>query len=334
MDSGKESILRRMSLLYTGGGDKINVLSIIEQVEPDMPDYDFSPKDDVVCREGSFIIEVEDCPVFEKWMDNYHVWEDKIGATSSNYYKLPKIEHHEVLTQDFDDTKLTEILPFRKGPYYVISYVEPPKDNKLKLNEEELGQLSSITEKRLGFDVCKYQNRWGGMYMVWHHPIIKDIHFTASDSHAGMLCTMTARKSGKFPLFFTITDFDKEGKQIGKPVEIQTDIEQGKCLLQTNQPVTCPDVEVRDENGEIVFAVKKIIFIRKIVLNMGVIDGATGEKEVAMEKDVIAPSDSRGVAKERKGKEKIAKEIVAKLKGLPREEQELILENVKRMMED
>lgn len=33
MDSGKESTLRRMSLLYTGGGDKINALSIIEQVE-------------------------------------------------------------------------------------------------------------------------------------------------------------------------------------------------------------------------------------------------------------------------------------------------------------
>lgn len=329
----KVCFLRRMSLLHTDGATRRNLLTIIEQIEPDMPDYDFSPKEEVQGREGAFSIEIEDYDFGEHWMDDPNTWIGRIGCEYVNQKRIPEDKHHLVLAREFDETKITDILPFRKGPYYVAAYTLKNKQDRLHLEDESLRQqLSSLSEKRLGFDICMYEEWLGGIFMVWHHPIIKDIHFTATDSPAGMLCTMIARKPVNMKLTFSITDHDEEGNQIREPVDVETDMADGKCLLRTKQPVTRPDVVVRDETGEDVFAIRKIIFIKKIVLNMGVMDSVTGMKETAMEKDVIAQSSSKKAAERGQERNEIAQKIASLLRGLPQEEQELVLEDVNRIV--
>lgn len=325
----KGCLLRRMSLLHTDGATKRNLLTIIEQIEPDMPDYDYSPQEEVAGKEGVFAIEIEDYAYGEHWMDDPETWSERIGCEAVSLKRLPNDKHHLVLAREFDETKMTDILPFRKGPYYVIVYT--PKHQIPKIDDDNLHQqLTLLTEKRLGFDICKYEEWMGGIFMVWHHSIIKDISFTATDNPAGMLCTMTARKPENIKLTFNITDYDKEGNQIGEPVEVETDLAEGKCLLRTDHPVNRPDVVVRDEAGEEVYAIRKIIFIKKIVLNMGVIDGTTGKKEVAMERDVIARSSDKRTVDKGQERAEIAKKIAAMLRGLPQEEQELVMDDVKR----
>ena len=327
----KEPLLRRMSLLYIEKGQKVNLLTVVEQVEPDMPDYDFSPKEEVAGREGAFSIEVEDYDFSEHWMDDPNMWIGRIGCENVSKKRIPEDKHHLVLAREFDETKITDILPFRKGPYYNVAYMPKHKQDEIRIEDDNLRQqLSSMTEKRLGFDICKYEEWMGGIFMVWHHPIIKEIHFTATDNPAGILSTMIARKPVSMKLTFTITDYDKEGNQIGEPVDMEADMADGKSLLRTEQPVTRPDVVVRDETGEEVFAIRKIFFIKKIVLNMGVIDSVTGKKEVAMEKDVIAQSSSKQTAEKGQERVKMAQKIVAMLRGLAQEEQELVLEDVRR----
>lgn len=327
----KVCVLRRMSLLHTDGATKRNLLTIIEQIEPDMPDYDYSPQDDVTGREGAFNIEIEDYGFSEHWMDDPNTWIGRIGCETVIQKRIPEDKHHLVLAREFDETRITDFMPFRKGPYYVVAYTLKHKQDRLHIDDESLRQqLSSLTEKRLGFDICMYEEWLGGIFMVWHHPIIKDINFTATNNPAGMLCTMIARKPVNMKLTLSITDHDKEGNQIGKPVDVGTDMAIGKCLLRTEQPVTRPDVVVRDETGEEVFAIRKIIFIKKIVLNMGIMDGATGKEEVAMEKDVIAQSSSKKAAEKGQERNEIAQKIASLLRGLPQEEQELVLEDVRR----
>lgn len=323
--------LRRMSLLHTDGATRRNLLTIIEQIEPDMPDYDFSPKEEVQGREEAFSIEIEDYDFGEHWMDDPNTWIGRIGCEYVSQKRIPEDKHHLVLAREFDETKITDFLPFRKGPYYVVAYTLKNNKDRLHLEDESLRQqLSSLSEKQLGFDICMYEEWLGGIFMVWHHPIIKDIHFTATDSPAGMLCTMIARKPVNMKLTFSITDHDEEGNQIREPVDVETDMADGKCLLRTKQPVTRPDVVVRDETGEEVFAIRKIIFIKKIVLNMGVMDSVTGKKEAAMEKDVIAQSSSKKAVERGQERNEIAKKIASLLRGLPQEEQELVLEDVNR----
>ena len=327
----KVCILRRMSLLHTDGATRRNLLTIIEQIGPDMPDYDYSPKEEVAGREGTFSIEVEDYVCSEHWKDDPNTWIGRIGCEKVSLKRIPEDRLHLVLAREFDETKITDILPFRKGPYYIVAYIPKHKHDNIRIEDDNVRQqLSSLTEKRLGFDICKFEEWIGGIFMVWHHPIIKDIHFTATDNPAGMLCTMIARKPVNMKLTFTITDHDKEGNQIGEPVDVETDMADGKVLLRTDQPVTRPDVVVRDETGEEVFVIRKIIFIKKIVLNMGVMDSATGKKEVAMEKDVIAQNRSKQTVEKGQERTEMAQKIASLLRGLPQEEQELVLEDVQR----
>lgn len=329
----EKRILRRMSFLYSAEGKAVNLLTIVEQIEPDMPDYDFSPKELVACHEETFRIDVEDSLFIEGWQDDVksvcgQMKDDSFEA----YHREPK-ERHLVLSREFDKTQLTEMLPFRKGPYYVICYRNSSGHAKEILENEELRQqVSAISEHKLGFDICKYEQWIGGVYMVWHHPVIRDIHFTGTDNPAGMLCTIDTRKPVSLPLTFKVTDRDKEGTQIGEPVEVKVDIATRRFLLRTPQPVTRPDVDVFDEHGELVYSIKGIIFIKKIVLNMGVVDGVTGKKEALMERDVIsadAERDKDGTVQKR---EELTRRILGQLKTLPQEESEIIIEEVRNRL--
>ena len=320
-----------MSFLYIEGSKTVNLLTIVEQMEPDMPDYKFSPKEIVACQEESFRIEVKDYNLYDGWQDDIKKVCKQIGVDDhKGYRKEPKSEHHLVLSREFDDTKLTEILPFRKGPYYVICYQKPDNQAKELIKNEELRpRISAITEKQLGYDICKYEQWLGSVYMVWHHPVIKDIHFTGTDNPAGMLCSIIARQSADTSLLFKVIDHDKDGKQIGKATEQKVRINEGKFLLHTPKPVTRPDVEVWDEAGELVYSIKGIVFIKKIVLNMGVMDGVTGEKELIKERDVVTSGSSSRFATAGKRREDLTNKIITLLKDLPQEEAELVLDEVK-----
>lgn len=335
MANKKERILRRMSFLYTEGGKTVNLLTIVEQMEPDMPDYIFSPKKIVACQKESFRIEVNDYNHYDGWQDDTRKVCKQFGDDDHKSYKRePKSEHHLVLSREFDDTKLTEILPFRKGPYYLICYQKPNDQAKELIKNEELRRrISAISEKRLGYDICKYNQWLGGIYMVWHHPVIKDIHFTGTDSPAGLLCSIIVRQPDDISLLFRVIDHDKDGKRIGKVAEQKVRVNEGKFLLRTHQPVTRPDVEVWDDAGELVYSIKGIVFIKRIVLNMGVMDGVTGEKELVKEREVVTSESSNGLATAGKKRADLTNKIITLLKDLPQEEVELVLDEVKRQIE-
>ena len=148
-----------------------------------------------------------------------------------------------------------------------------------------------------------------------------------------MLCTIITRKPISLPLTFIVTDHDKEGKQIGNPVEKKVDTAIGRFLLNTNKPVTRPDVDVRDGNGELVFSIKGIIFIKKIVLNMGIVDGITGKREAVMERDVISSEIKPDKDQSGQKREDLTRRILEQLSPLPQEEREIIIDEVKRRLE-
>lgn len=331
MATTDERILRRMSLLYMEGDKVINLLTIVEQIEPDMPDYVFSPKELVACNEGALRIDIEDYNVTYDWQNDVKSVCERIPVCGNKEYKREPRNSYHVLSQEFDETNLTKILPFRKGPYYLVRYQNSKICVEELLENENLRrQITEITEKQLGYDLCNYKQWIGDIFMVWHHSIIKDIHLTGTDNPAGMLCTVIRRKPDEMKLVFRITDRDKNGNQIGEVTEQIANIEDGKFLLMTPQPVTRPDVEIRDDKGEVVYSVKNIIFIKKIILNMGVIDGVTGKKENVMERDIIASGSSKEVNSVGKKREEITLKITSMLEELPLEEAELVFEEVKK----
>ena len=97
--------------------------------------------------------------------------------------------------------------------------------------------------------------------------------------------------------------------------------------------MTRPDVDVRDGNGELVFSIKGIIFIKKIVLNMGIVDGITGKREALMERDVISSEIKPDKDQSGQKREDLTRRILEQLSPLPQEEREIIIDEVKRRLE-
>lgn len=323
-----------MTLHFSEGDKQVNLLTIVEQIEPDMPDYIFSPKELVAFHEGLLGIDVEDYDAFGDWQDDLkNVCERIADRSCQDYQREPQGEHHYVLAREFDESKLTEILPFRKGPYYVVSYQQPNCPARELLQNEELKQqITAVTVKHLGYDLCGYDKWIGGIYMVWHHPFIKDIQFIGTDNPAGMLCSVITRKPVGVPLTFIVTDFDKEGNPIGKPVEKKVNTATVRFLLNMPQPVTRPNVDIIDESGELVFSIKGIIFIKKIVLNMGIIDGVTGKRDAMVERDVISADIKVDKDSAERKREELTRQLLLQLRSFPQEEAELIIEEVKRRL--
>lgn len=328
-------ILRRMSLIWTrDDGARFNVLTIVECIEPDMSDYDFSPNELVSGTEGHFEIQVEDSAIIENWESQPYLWIEKAGITESvDYRRMPKDSHHDVLSREFDSTRLTNILPFRQGPYYVIRYADCKSDRKELLDNPEFGAtLSLFSQERLGYDLASYLEYLGSIVMVWHHTVIRDISLTATDNPPGMFCTISTRKPSKMELMFKITDRTKDGDECGYE-EIHTSVEARKCLLKMKKSVTRPDVEVFDMEGQKVFSMKGISFIRQIVLNMGVVDGVTGKKETEWSRDVIASRSSKNWMEPDRQREQSVNKIIRILDVFGETDQQLIMDEVRKRME-
>ena len=103
--------------------------------------------------------------------------------------------------------------------------------------------------------------------------------------------------------------------------------------METNKPVTRPEVDVGDGNGELVFSIKGIIFIKKIVLNMGIVDGITGKMEAVMERDVISSEINPDKDQSGQKREDLTRRILEQLSPLPQEEREIIIDEVKKRLE-
>ena len=82
-----------------------------------------------------------------------------------------------------------------------------------------------------------------------------------------------------------------------------------------------------------VFSIKGIIFIKKIVLNMGIFDGITGKREVVMERDVISSEIKPDKDQSGQKREDLTRRILEQLSPLPQEEREIIIDEVKRRLE-
>lgn len=323
-------ILRQMTLLYKEGERRFNVLTIVERIEPDMPDFVWTPKEKIATKEGLFELIINDYSLYEGWTVDSNHWLERAGVES-----LGKLEprqargQYSVLSREFDDSGLTKVLPFRNGPYYVVQYIAHTDFWKEKLEEVDWrDQLATLIKMNLGWDLAQSYELLGSVLMVWHHAIIHDIHLTATDNPPGMLCSVSSRVPQDMKIILKVIDRDKDQSVLGERV-FDMNIAERRKLLQMEQPVTRPDVEAYDEHGELIFSMKKIAFIKRIVMNVGLVDGVTGKKTGEFSRDIIEIDRKRHLEDVVKRRKDVEGRIMNSLKGLSKEDAEIILEEVK-----
>lgn len=280
-----ESKLRCVSLIYLSQYSRGNLYTIVERITSDMGDYAWTPNVEVSSKHVA--VNIYDIDEIDGWRDEPHKFLEKTGADiKSVLTKIPDKGHY-VLSREFDDTKLTMILPFREGPYYVIEYQDGGQLlNQIKDDDEIKQEIREVSLKSLGFDLMEMKDHIGSMMMVWHHDVVKNIVFTATNNPAGLLCSIIKRIIIDYPLSIEVKDFTKDQKEEIGSKTFAIKGRTRKKLLRMKRPVTSPSVEVYDQDRNLIFSMKGMVFIRKIVMGMSFEDGVTGFKRT-LGNDVI-----------------------------------------------
>ena len=280
-----ESKLRCVSLIYLSQYFRGNLYTIVERITSDMGDYAWTPNVEVSSKHVE--VNIYDIDEIEGWREEPHKFLEKTGADIPSILTRMPDKGHYVLSREFDDTKLTMILPFREGPYYVIEYQDGGQLwNQIKDDDEAKKEIREVSLKSLGFDIMEMKDHIGSMMMVWHHDVVKNIDFTATNNPPGLLCSIIKRKAMDYPLSIEVKDFTKDQKEEIGSETFAIIGRTRKKLLRMKRSVTRPSVEVYDQDKNLVFSMKGMVFIRKIVMGMSFEDGVTGYKRT-LGNDVI-----------------------------------------------
>ncbi len=321
-----ESMLRCVSLIFHSQQFRGNLYTIVERITSDMGDYAWTPKVEVSSKHVE--VNIYDIDEIEGWREEPLNFLEKTGAEVPCAHTRIPDKGHYVLSREFDDTKLTMILPFREGPYYVIEYQDGGQMwNQIKDDDEAKKEIREVSLKSLGFDLVEMKDHIGSMMMVWHHDVVKNIDFTATNNPPGLLCSIIKRQIIDYPLSIEVKDFTKDQKEeIGRE---KFDIKgwTRKKLLRMKRPVTRPSVEVYDQERNLIFSMKGMVFIRKIVIGMSFEDGVTGFKRTHGN-DVIEIDNQSELDEETGKKSEAVNKIYEVLKEFDPDEAHQIIEEV------
>ena len=325
-----ESKLRCVSLIYHSQHSRGNLYTIVERITSDMADYAWTPKVEVSSKHVE--VNIYDIDEIDGWRDEPHKFLEKTGANIPSVLTRIPDKGHYVLSREFDDTKLTMILPFREGPYYVIEYQDGGQLWKqIKDDDEEKKEIREASLKSLGFDLMEMKDHIGSMMMVWHHDVVKNIDFTATNKPAGLLCTIIKRNPIDYPLYIKVFDYSKDMQNKLGNASYEINGRTRKSLLKMERPVTRPSVEAYDQEGNLIFSMKGMVFIRKIVMGMSFEDGVTGFKRT-LGNDVIEIDNQTEMDEEAVRKSEAVNKIYDILKEFaPDDAHQIIDEVVARM---
>lgn len=279
--------VRRVSFSIQNGKDYYLLLSVIEEMLPDMQDYDDYPKEKVrVYRSDTsnssktynIYMAIDWFTLDEKFLSdpvhNYVVNGTRYMFYSDDYRLRPsKNEPPFVMQDSYHDNKpeIQSVLPLRQCTKGLYSYIV--KDNVaagiVETNDYLKKQLSEVSIKYYGADLALFPDHFGNIYIVQYNPYFKHVDFSSSDEPFGLYINFKYRQIEPTQLRVRVSSKNKAGFY---SYEIDETITTDKNNHFINLPAT-PDVlfvKIFDRDNRLIYYSDNMSFIKSINFSMGV----------------------------------------------------------------
>lgn len=173
-----------------------------------------------------------------------------------------------------------ELLPTRKGPAYVKTYLDKGRDvEKVVAQHEYLRkQIDQASEALFGLKLTEWPEHLGNIYMVWHHEEIRNLEIRSNDSPYGVFIQIETRQGHHKGGEIVIWDAHDAGSVVtNNCYHIEPD--EREVFIKTNDYPHLFRVDYYDADGRLVAFNKSYTFISCIKSSFSL-----GVKEVVMVK--------------------------------------------------
>jgi len=263
---------RTIVTLDTKDGKYIPVFVVMEELYPDMQDYNDSSlhKRPNSYAEGkdNLSLSIED---FSK--DNPFELNGSCGSLEiiGEYAVEPGNDLYMLLPSINEGLNtLGKVLPIRECPREVKCMIEKDREvwGLLAGNERLQNQLRYLTKKYLGFDLTLYPEHIGNFYWVRYNASFKKLSFRASNNPNGLIGEIAWRKGKPNPLRIIITD-----KHSGYPVYTvikELNGTERAFFIDTPLYPNLLTIEVQNDDGKNIMLEENVTFLQGIMLDMGI----------------------------------------------------------------
>lgn len=308
-------------------GHPHNVYSVIEALEPDMQDYE----DAIQCKDKTQKIEI--LMSFAEVTGGQ--LKEFLGVLNKNVFQEEGLlrepqnaDLYSILSRESDEQFITKVLPYREGPIYSSSFISKSGEAFAYLKEEDaLEPVCTFIREKLGIDMAEHYELIGSAHLVWYHPWIRKISLRASDNPSGVLLLVDQRDDEHHVLTVDLADYHKDGSLVQSKNCVITKV--SRCqLIPLKQPVSVLDFKIFDGDGDLVYGMKGITFIRQINVNIGIEDSKATGKSVYTERMQIGEvkKDAEQLLREAQHKRETVLAIKGILKQFDTETQKDILQ--------
>ena len=286
----------QIRLLENKTKDDYHLFTILEKLEPDMQGYvlpapvpnrsDFGDgkkdtfkvywlqcdyevtKNFLNTPQNNFTLNDGNCDFTLKFFNKDFTEEPCCG----DYFVLPLCHEESDLFH--------ELLPTRKGPAYVKTYLDKGRDvEKVVAQHEYLRkQIDQASEALFGLKLTEWPEHLGNIYMVWHHEEIRNLEIRSNDSPYGVFIQIETRQGHHKGGEIVIWDAHDAGSVVtNNCYHIEPD--EREVFIKTNDYPHLFRVDYYDADGRLVAFNKSCTFISCIKSSFSL-----GVKEVVMVK--------------------------------------------------
>lgn len=286
------SEVRRFAFLIKRGDEFYNLFTLFEAVLPDMSDFDQFTLEDgqPFCQfdrkapgnEDKIFLSV-DRVIFTEVMltipwDNMVIDGKSIKTDSDEYQWLVEDPAKSVIIPIHDDNgkqyELADMLPKRQCAAYVNCC--RPKElytcgilSGIATNKKILKQIKNLSTTYLGYDLTLHSGYYGCYVFAAYNPIYRQIDWTQDAEVPGIYCRIAYRPNHKVPLTFRIKLYNCKQQIIGQYVRRNI-----KCAFLSHfvfdTKFDSLDIEVYDSNDILSDYYTQIIFIHRILFDIGI----------------------------------------------------------------
>lgn len=268
-------LVRRYTYALHVDGVYYQLMSIFENLEPDMSDKDAFPPNqgekylDRINNAGSprvyvcvetMILTDQMCK--EPWK-GLKAHEESIPLhTNYDFSQIGIIRDHSI----------AHILPYRNCAAYVSAYKPKEKSDQLSVwlnNDKIRKQLTELSTRNFGFDICKYEEYIGYYIFVSYNPIYRSIHWKRDKDESGVFCEINFRNNSQQTLKFDFEGFDAKNNLLFRK-EVSTNSKTNYFSFSELDATRFNYLKVRvlDEKNMLIDEHSHMCFIEAINLNM------------------------------------------------------------------
>lgn len=283
-----QEVRRFIYMMRRSNGQYVHLFSIWEHLDSEMQDAKmFTPN----TKNGVYIDFIKSAPKDDKIflaIDNIVLTQEMLDDVANNLvvggkdiiypicseYSKQELTWKEgvnVLPLGEDTLPMKSIFPKRQCSAFV-DVIKPQKDNGIKIikaSDKLCRQLSALSNRNFGYDICDYKEHWGEYWFVTYNPIYRSLSWREMLDEQGVYCQINYRAGRTDKLWFKIIAHDAQHEKLySKTFESISYLNK----FQLGNVYAYLEVIVREQNGYVVDYYPHMNSIHSIKVDVGVHD--------------------------------------------------------------